>query len=395
MKYLFVIASCIYFLGYKEYPMLKLFSPACFALSFGFPIMFLTLNQSRHRMVPILAIAYASIVLVIVALQQLFLDCYAPIEDGITSLVAPALFFPCAWVLFSNASKSELIHSLQLILNTLLIMLAASTIWCWAIPIMKGISLKYFYAYKGHSFYCEDPNYHVINCLVMLQLTYYLEKQTSKSFFKKRVAVLILSFLTLSRALMIGIALYYIYRYILVSIKKGNVVLLSGIVAIAFVALICVLPTIQDDYSFRTKIEILESVQAIQSSPSYDYLLGFGVGNYVIYFKEFLGERRGCHNLAGFAVEMGVLWFILTLIFWYGIYRVTGDFFKILLLPMAAVALISLYPSTFLGPVYLVAAIVGVELTRSPLGEREELQLARPSQKTLRKNINICPICKT
>ncbi len=374
IKCLFIAASCIYLAGYQGYSFLKYFSPACIALLFFFPVTIFALGRSRFNAVPAMSIAYAGATFLIVCWQQKFLDCYNSFLDSTTNLVMSTLFFSIAWILFSREPKSTLIQGLQLALKCLLTILVVDTVWRMAIPLYQGVSFMHIYSFKTNTPFFPDSNFHCANCLVMLELSYYLEKHTSLSYSHQRVATVVLSLLTFSRALIIGVVLYYVCRYIFLSLKKGNVILLASVTATAYVAMVYSLPTIEADGSYQTKIEIIEAVQQISSSESYNCIVGIGDGNYKRYSESEYNRMRACHNLLGFIVEMGALWSLLTLLWWIGIYRITKGFLRVLAIPLLTIFLVSLYPTTFLGPVYMIIALVGIIELQS---ESERIALRR------------------
>lgn len=377
-KHLFIVASCVYFATEIENPLLRFLSPASIALLISFPMTILAIGKSRFNLVPILALIYAAAACGILYWQQVYLDCLYSFGVGNARIVGPVLFFIVTWILFSHDSEEDLIKGLQLALKCLLIVLVIDTVCRIATPLLSGANIVSFYAYKVHSPFYIDSNFHCMNCLIMLELTYYLEKHTSQSFSKQRVATLVLSFLTLSRSLIIGIALYYIGRYILLSIKKGNFLMLINTGIVAIIAIVYSLPEIETDGSFKTKTEIIDAVQDICSSDSYDYLIGYGIGNYKNYSEAVLGRMRSCHNLLGLAVEMGALWSLLTLLFWIGIYKITNGFLQLLAIPLMAISAISIFPGTYLGPVYMMLALVGI------------VELQNKEQKMLRQCPHAC-----
>ncbi|WP_160317709.1 hypothetical protein [Pseudobacteroides cellulosolvens] len=185
---------------------------------------------------------------------------------------------------------------------------------------MNNEDLK-FYAYKFNSIMYQDSNFVGIFIVTMFFFLLYIDHKTGKRSFKTLFLLLVLCFLTASRASIVALLVFWvIFRFNLIirSMRKGQRIYMYLVsINILALAALLVFTLFAKDGSFVSKFYIIEKTFDFYKNASVtNILFGVGFGNTVQYFG------IGAHNfIIAFLIESGVVGLLFLSIFWIQILR--------------------------------------------------------------------------
>lgn len=201
-----------------------------------------------------------------------------------------------------------------------------------------------FYSLKYSSIFYPDSNFEGF-----LGLVFYLMASRSKSenFYSARWLFLVVCLLSLSRAVWIVLALYFLKTMWFKQRRHIQAILLLILLFPMLYFMYFFINTVKVDGSFITKLELIQVIFVSFAKTVWldELLFGIGSGNLI----DFYG--RESHNLFGLTVEMGLVWLTVYVIAF--VYVLKKCLSSVDILFVFLPACISLFPVAYMGPVFL------------------------------------------
>lgn len=204
------------------------------------------------------------------------------------------------------------------------------------------------YDYKYGGFFYSDSNFNgtIAACLYIFMLDYKFSMR-----FERRWALL-LSLISVSYAVIIGLATVMLWRFFIGARKNARETTLLATIGLAFAPLLIFSSTffvalLLSNGSFQTKLEIYELVFSHFKSNPDQLWIGLGSGQ----LRETIGWDS--HNIVGLAAEIGIVGSIAVLLMFCLILTISSSLSVFLL----SVGSISLFPIAYLTPVFFFALL--------------------------------------
>lgn len=256
----------------------------------------------------------------------------------------------------SESEKSSLIRKF---INYSILLLIAECAWRFTHPyeLLRTndiTDVRWIYQYKFGSFMYSDSNAVGIHIVILFFFIMYLETEGGVKRPKAKLILLILLFLTFSRAAWIGTIIGWVYiKYLRkksLSFYLINFSIVSGVLLIIYKVLIE--EKIKNDPSFLSKLGIAEKISHYFLNASFsDLIFGIGFSN--------SPERLGiyAHNLfMVFLIESGIAGLILLLLLLIQFVIITNKKALLILVPFIITTLSATI--TFIPYFYVVMALV-------------------------------------
>ena len=239
----------------------------------------------------------------------------------------------------------------RIFINASIIILMVEAIYRWLHPVdlVENISRgAYIYRYKISSIMYQDSNFVGIYIVVLFFYCIYLRKYFEEKYRIHLIILFVLCLLTLSKASIVTLILFWIIFGM--DISKINkivlLILLGGTAGIWFLKMI-----IQDDSLMARYALFYYTGKYFKSASIFNQIIGVGFGNAKYYMN------IGAHSIfIVFLVEAGIIGLVALLFLWVHIIKKSKGQALIVLLPFSLNALaLSGHSITFL---YCVLAII-------------------------------------
>jgi hypothetical protein len=277
--------------------------------------------------------------------------------DGILyyslKFLRPFLFYYGIIILLSFSNIDYILSDIELIINIYILYLfieAVSRFLYAYFNLYAGGSIFITYPYfKNGIIYAGDTNFLGLDILYVLCLLLFLYEFTNNKIWERKTPFLVIFiFLTFSRSAIITVLFLLIVKQVLYSLSKKQYVVLCIETGLLLLLGVIIFNYIQNDYSFNTKMDVLNGLNKIYDYELNNILFGFGFdkGLYAYSYRE---GAYGHLHIALLLGEYGIFGIILFIAFFLQMYIKTkgGVFFLILAFLISGFSLMHFSPAFF------------------------------------------------
>lgn len=273
------------------------------------------------------------------------------------AIVCTLLYFVLIVIYAESIDNKFLWDSIQTFIKISVIMLVLDTIWRFIFPATHydqfiGVDYRWIYRYKLNGFMYGDSNGTGLHLICLLFFLYYLEHRLKHRYKFIKIVLLILIFITFSRAAWLAVVIGILIFDLPKRNKHMAYIVLTSTILISPIVLLYIANDIVNDGSFASKLWIFKSSVSYISTMDFNNLL-FGIG----FFNTINELGIYGHNFwLIFFLESGIIGFLLMFTFFIFIYVNTKKKAAYILVPFFIASLSAI--TTFIPYFYGILALI-------------------------------------